>query len=71
MPTARRNVAHFKRFPCLCQYFELSYAGVRVRLETHISIQSAGALSWAYKFDYTVHSTVARPNVMSKTPEWP
>jgi hypothetical protein len=41
MPTACRNDAYFKRFPCLYQYFELSYAGVRARLETHISTQSA------------------------------
>jgi hypothetical protein len=44
MPTARRNGAHFERFPCCISIFELSYVGVRARLETHISTQSAGAL---------------------------
>jgi hypothetical protein len=71
MPTARRNDAYFKRLPCLYQYFELIYAGVRARLETRISTQSAGALKLGIQVDSTVHSTVARPNVMSKTSEWP
>jgi hypothetical protein len=71
MPTARRNDAQSEHLPCLYQYFELSYAGVRARLETHISTQSAGALKLGIQVRFHRPLTVARPNAMSKTPEWP
>jgi hypothetical protein len=44
MPTARRNGAHLEHFPVRNSIFELSYVGVRARLEAHISTQSARAL---------------------------
>src|SRR5689334_10970075 len=44
MSTVHRNDAHFERLPCNISIFELSHAGVRARLETHMSTQSAGAL---------------------------
>jgi hypothetical protein len=44
MPTARRNGAHLEHFPVRDSIFELSYVGVRARLEAYISTQSARVL---------------------------
>ena len=76
MPTARRNDAYFKRFPYLYQYFELSYAGVRARLETHISTQSAGALKLGIqvRFYRLLHRRSPQRDVqntgMAMNPHW-
>jgi hypothetical protein len=72
MPIARRNDAYFKHFPCLSQYFELSYAGVRARLETHISTQSAGALKLGIQVRFHRRSLQhdARNTGMAMNPHW-
>jgi hypothetical protein len=76
MPIARRNDAYFKRFPCLYQYFELSYAGVRARLETHISTQSAGALKLGIqvRFHRPLHRRSPQRDIqntgMAMNPHW-
>jgi hypothetical protein len=76
MPTARRNDAYFKRLPCLYQYFELIYAGVRARLETRISTQSAGALKLGIqvRFHRPLHCRSPQRDVqnigMAMNPHW-
>jgi len=76
MPIACRNDAYFKRFPYLYRYFELSYAGVRARLETHISTQSAGALKLGIqvRFHRLLHRRPphrdAQDTGMAMNPHW-
>ena len=76
MPIACRNDAYSKQFPCLYRYFELSYAGVRARLETHISTQSAGALKLGIqvRFHRLLHRRSPQRDVqgtgMAMNPHW-
>jgi hypothetical protein len=76
MQTARRNGAHLEYFPCCISIFELSYVGVRARLEAHISTQSAGAskLSIQVRFHRPLHRRSLQRDThntgMAMNPHW-